>query len=172
MGGQQQLEGRPLSLQGWLRSRTSSGAPARREASLRVSNTFSSQRSFLEGTRLDGKTVHHRIGIRDNNRPEELEVWTRPQSERSRISTTSVSDRTGTGTVGGRPKPSGACSGREDHQGYCAQSSARCRRAADGARPPSQRGVCARRRWSASSATTPIVSLLTSILATGCFFRL
>lgn len=34
---------------------------------------------------IDGETLDHRNAVRDDNRPENLELWTRPQSPRIRI---------------------------------------------------------------------------------------
>jgi hypothetical protein len=62
MGGQQQLEGRPLSLQGWLRSRTSSGAPARSAPEFRLRQSRTEQvQALWAGARNPQELV---LGVR------------------------------------------------------------------------------------------------------------
>ena len=80
--GQRQLAGRPHAAPGWLRH----GAGARSSRASYVFEHILVADELLGRYLVEGESVHHINGVGDDNRPENLELWTRPQPSGIRVS--------------------------------------------------------------------------------------
>jgi HNH endonuclease len=83
----QQLERRSHSTQGRLRDGQAPGHPrAKTSGGGYVFEHILVAEELLGRYLMEGESVHHINGVRDDNRPENLELWTRPQPSGIRVS--------------------------------------------------------------------------------------